>query len=133
MIFRRARVEPTDAERRLYGSLRQDVDIDPAHEDDTVAALRAAGLFDASSRTPLQPARAGRRRMTTIAAAAAIVVVIVGTSALLETRRDKSRRPSLDSAGLATIDSAQSHRTGPPLLLSDNATATASSTYLVWY
>ena len=133
MIFRRARVELTAAERRLYGSLRQDVDIDPVHEDHTVSALRAAGLFDASSRTPLQPARAGRRHMTTIAAVAAIVVAIVGTSTLLETRRNKSRRPALDSAGLATIDSAQSHRTGRPLLRTDNATATASPSYLVWY
>ena len=133
MIFRRARVELTPAERRLYGSLRQDVDIDPIHEDHTVTALRAAGLFDASSRAPLQPARAGRRRMTTIATVAAIVVVIVGTSALLETRRNKSRRPSLDSASLASNDSAQSHRTGGPLLRANNATATASPSYLVWY
>jgi hypothetical protein len=132
MIFRRARVELTDAERRLYGSLRQDVDIDPVHEDHTVAALRAAGLFDASSRTPLQPARAGRRRMTTIAAVAAIVVVIVGTSTLLDTRLNKSGQPSLDSANSAT-DSAHSHRTGRPLLRANNATATASPTYLVWY
>ena len=133
MIFRRARVELTAAERRLYGSLRQDVDIDPVHEDHTVAALRAAGLFDASSRTPLQPARAGRRRMTTIAAVAAIVVVIVGTSTLLDTRLNKSGQPSLDSANSATTDSAQSHRTGGPLLRANNATATASPTYLVWY
>ena len=132
MIFRRARVELTAAERRLYGSLRQDVDIDPVHEDNTVAALRAAGLFDASSRTPLQPARR-ERRMTTIAAVAAIVVVIVGTSTLLDTRLDKSGQPSLDSANSAATDSAQSHRTGGPLLRANTATATASPTYLVWY
>ena len=132
MIFRRARVELTAAARRLYASLRQDVDIDPVHEDHTVAALRAAGLFDASSRTPLQPART-ERRITTIAAVAAIVVVIVGTSTLLDTRLDKSGQPSLDSANSATTDSAQSHRTGGPLLRANNATATASSTYLVWY
>ena len=133
MIFRRARVELTAAERRLYGSLRQDVDIDPVHEDHTVAALRAAGVFDAPSRTLWRRARATRRRMTTTAAVAAIGVAIVGTSTLLETRRNKSRRPSRDSAGVATIDSAQSHRTGRPLVRADNATATASPSYLVWY
>ena len=133
MIFRRARVELTPAERRLYESLRQDVDIDPVHEDRTVAALRAAGLFEAPSLTPLRPARTSRRRMTTIAAVAAIVVAIVGTSALLETRRNNSRRPSLDSASLASNDSAQSHRTGRAQLRADNTTATASPSYLVWY
>ena len=132
MTFRRAPVGLTAAERRLYGSLRQDVDIDPVHEDHTVAALRAAGLFEAPSRTPLRPARASRRRMTTIAAVAAIVVAIVGTSTLLETRGNKSQRPALDSAGLATI-AAQSHGTGRPLLRADNATAPASPSYLVWY
>ena len=133
MIFRRAPVELTAAERRLYGSLRQDVAIDPVHEEHTVAALRAAGLFEAPSRTPLRPARASRRRMTTIAAVAAIVVAIVGTSTLLETRGTKSRRPALDSAALATVDSTHSYRTGRPLLRADNATATASPSYLVWY
>ena len=131
MIFRRAPVELTAAERRLYGSLRQDVDIDPVHEDHTVAALRAAGLFEAPSRTPSRPARASRRRMTTIAAVAAIAVAIVGTSTLLETRGNKSHSPALDSAGLATIDSAQSHRTGQPLVRADDATANHS--LLVWY
>jgi hypothetical protein len=133
MIFRRARVELPDAERRLYESLRQDVDVDPVHEDRTVAALRAAGLFEAPLRTLLRPARAARRRMTTIAAVAAIVVAIVGTSTLLETRRSNSRAPSFDSARSATIDSAQLHRTDPPVLRADNATATASPSYLVWY
>ena len=133
MIFRRARVELTAAERRLYGSLRQDVDIDPVHEDHTVAALRAAGLFEVPSRTPLRPARASRRRMTTIAAVAAIVVAIVGTSTLLETRGNKSQRPALDSASLATMDSAQLHRTVRPLLRANSATATASPSLLVWY
>ncbi len=133
MIFRRARVELTDAERRLYRSLRQDVDIDPVHEEHTVTALRAAGLFDAASRTPLQPARAGRPRMTTIAAVAAIVVVIVGTSTLLDTRLNESGQRLLDSANSVTTDSTQSHRTGGPLLRASNATATASPTYLVWY
>ena len=108
MIFRRERVELTAAERRRYGSLRQDVDIDPVHEDRTVAALRDTGVFEASSRTP-------RRRMTRIAAVAAIVVAIMGASTLLTARRNKSRRPSLDSAGNAS------------------ATATASPSYLVWY
>ena len=133
MIFRRAQVELTAAERRLYGSLRQDVDIDPVHEDRTVAALRAAGVFEAPSRTPWRPARAARRRVTTIAAVAACVVAIVGTSTLLDKRRNKSLQSSLDSAGLATIGSAQSHRTGRPLSRADNPTATASSSYLVWY
>jgi hypothetical protein len=133
MIFRRARVELTAAERRLYESLRQDVDIDPVHEDHTVAALRAAGVFDASLRPLWRPARAAQRRMTTIAAVAAIVVAIIGTSTLLETRRNKSRGPSLGSAGLATIDSTQSHVTGRPLLHTDNATASESPSYLVWY
>lgn len=131
-MIRRARVELTAAERRLYRSLRQDVDIDPVHEDHTVAALRAAGLFEAPSRTPWRPARASRRRMT-IAAVAAMVVAIVGTSTLLETRPNKSQRPALDSAGSATIDAAQSHGTGRPLLRADNATAPASPSYLVWY
>jgi hypothetical protein len=74
--------------------------------------------------------------MTTIAAVAAvaaIAVAIVGTSTLLETRGNKSQRPALDSAGLATVDAAQSHGTGRPLLRADNATAPASPTYLVWY
>jgi hypothetical protein len=71
--------------------------------------------------------------MTTIAAVAAIVVAIVGTSTLLETRGNKSQRPALDSAGSATIDAAQSHGTGRPLLRADNATAPASPSYLVWY
>ena len=133
MIFRRKQVELTDAERRLYRSLRQDVDIDPAHEDRTIAALRAAGLFEAPSRSALRPARAARHRTTTIAAVAAIVVAIVGTSTLLETRSNASRRPSVDSAGLATIDSAPSHRSARPLSHVDNATATASPSYLIWY
>lgn len=133
MIFRRARVELTAAERRLYGSLRQDVDIDPVHEDHTVAALRAAGLFEAPSRTPLRPVRASRRRRTTIAAVAAIVVAIGGTSTLLETRGNKSQRPALDSARSAPIDAAQSHGTGRPLLRADNTTAPAAPSYLVWY
>jgi hypothetical protein len=133
MIFRRARVELTAAERRLYESLRQDVDNDAVHEDHTVAALRAAGVFETPSGTPSRPARAVRRRRTTIAAVAAIVVTIAGTSALLETRRNKTGRLSLDSAGLVTIDSAQSHRAGGPLSRADNATATASPSYLVWY
>ena len=133
MIFRRARVELTAAERRLYGSFRQDVDIDPVHEDRTVAALHAAGFFEAPSPTPWRPARVARRRVTTIAAVAACVVAIVGTSTLLDTRRNKSLQSSLDSAGLATIGSAQSHRTGRPVLRADNPTATASSSYLVWY
>ena len=133
MIFRRKPVELTAAERQLYGSLRQDVDNDPVHEDRTVAALRAAGVFGPRSRAPFRPARPERGRMAAMAAAAATVVAIVGTSTLLETRRDESRRPSLDSAALATIDSAQSHRTGRSLLRADNATATASSSYLVWY
>ena len=132
MIFPRAPVELTAAERRLYGSLRQDVDIDPVHEDHTVAALRAAGVFEAPSRTLWRPARTARR-MTTIAAVAAIGVAIVGTSTLLETRGNKSQRPALDSAGSATIDAAQSHGTGRPLLRADNATAPASPSYLVWY
>ena len=133
MIFRRARVELTAAERRLYGSLRQDVDIDPVHEDHTVAALRAAGVFEAPSRTPWRPSLAARRRMTTIAAVAAIVVAIVGTWTRLETLGNKSQRAALDSAGLATIDAAQSHGTDRPLLRADNATAPASPTTLVWY
>ena len=133
MIFRRARVELTAAERRLYGSLRQDVDVDPVHEDHTVAALRAAGVFEAPSRTSRRPAHAARRRVTTVAAIAAIVVAIAGTSTLLATRGNESPQPSLDSAGLATIDSAQSHRTGRPLLPANTRTATASSSYLVWY
>jgi len=105
MIFRRERVELTAAERRLYKSLRQDVDVDPVHEDRTVAALRAAGVFDAPSRTPWRPARVARRRVTTIAAVAACVVAIVGTSTLLDKRRNTSLQSSLDSAGLATIGS----------------------------
>jgi len=133
MIFRRARVELTAAERRLYGSLRQDVDIDPVHEDRTVAALRAAGVFEAPSRTPWRPARVARRRVTTIAAVAACVVAIVGTSTLLDKRRNTSLQSSLDSAGLATIGSAQSHRTGRPPLRADNPSVPASSSYLVWY
>lgn len=134
MIFRRARVELTPDERQLYESLRKDVDIDPVHEDRTVAALRAAGLFEASSHTPLRPVRAARRRMTTITAvAAAMVVTIVGTSALLEIRRNKSRQASLDSARFASNDSAQSPRTGQAELRANDATATASPSYLVWY
>jgi hypothetical protein len=133
MIFRRIRVELTAAERRLYGSLRRDVDIDPAHEDRTVAALRAAGVFEAPSRTPVRPARVARRRMTTIAAVAAIGVAIVGTSTLLETRRDERGRSSLDSAGVATTDSMPPHGTSRPLVRADNATAIASPSYLVWY
>ena len=133
MIFRRARVELTAAERRLYGSLRQDVDIDPVHEDRTVAVLRAAGVFEAPSRTPWRPAPVARRRVTTIAALAACVVAIVGTSTLLDKRRNTSLRSSLDSAGLATIGSAPPRRTGRPPLLADNPTATASFSYLVWY
>jgi hypothetical protein len=116
MTFRRAPVGLTAAERRLYGSLRQDVDIDPVHEDHTVAALRAAGLFEARSRTPLRPARVARLRVITIAIVAACVVALVGTSALLDKRRTKSLESSRDSAGVA-----------------DNATATASPSYLVWY
>ena len=132
MISRRAPVELSAAERRLYGSLRQDIDIDPVHEDHTVAALRAAGVFRAP-RTPWRPARASRRRLTTIAAVAALMVAIVGTSTLLETRGNKSQRPALDSAGLATMDAVQSHGTRRPLLRADNATAPASPSYLVWY
>lgn len=97
MIFRRERVELTAAERRLYGSLRQDVEIDPVHEDRTVAALREAGLFDATSNTPSRPARAARGRMIAIAAVAAIVVAVVGASTLLSARRNKSPKPALDS------------------------------------
>jgi hypothetical protein len=133
MIFRRARVELTAAEQRLYESLRQDVAIDPVQEDHTVAALRAAGVFREPSRTLWRPARAARRRMTTLAAVAAILVAIVGTSTLLETRGSRSQRPALDSAGLLTIDAAQSHGTGRPLLRADNATASAFPSFLVWY
>jgi hypothetical protein len=133
MIFRRAPVELTAAERRLYESLRQDADIDPVREDRTVAALRAAGVFEASARTPWRPARGARRRVTTIAAVAACVVAIVGTSTLLDKRPNKNLQSSLDSAGLGTIGSTQSHRSGRPLLRADNPTATASSSYLVWY
>lgn len=132
MIFRRERVELTDAERRLYGSLRQDAEIDPVHEDRTVAALRAAGLFEAPSRAPLRHARAARRRLTTLAAAATILVAIVGTWTLLVTRGSASRQPSVDS-GLATIDAAQSDRTGRPPSRTDDVSATASPSYLVWY
>ena len=114
MNFRRERVELTAAERRLYGSLRQDVDVDPVYEDRTVAALRDAGVFEATSHSPSRPARAARRRITTLAAVAAIVVAIVGASTLLDIRRNKSRQPSPDSARLAK-------------------TATASPSYLVWY
>jgi hypothetical protein len=132
MIFRRPPVELTAAERRLYRSLRQDVDIDPVHEDQTVAALHAAGLFESSSHTPVRPAGASRRRTTTIAAVAALVVAIVGTSTLLETPGNKSQRPALDSAGLA-LDAAQSHGAGRPLSRTDSAAAPAAPSYLVWY
>ena len=133
MIFRRARIELTDDERRLYESLRRDVDVDQVHEDRTVAALRAEGLFEASSHSRIPPARVTRSRMTTIAAVAAIVVAIAGTSTLLDTRGSNSDPPSLDSVSSVTTDSAQQHRTGAPLLRADNATANASPTYLVWY
>ena len=133
MIFRRARVELTAAERRLYRSLREDVDIDPVHEDQTVAELRAAGLFQASSPAPSRPARASRRRVTSIAAVAAIVVAIVGTSTLFDTRPPESGRAARDPASWSRIDSAHSHRTGEPQSQADNATATTSPTYLVWY
>jgi hypothetical protein len=133
MIFRRARVELTANEQRLYESLRQDVDIDPVHEDRTVAALRAEGVFEAQLRTPRRPARESHRRITTIAAVAAIVIAVVGTSTLLDTRRSNSRAPSFDSARSATIDSAQLHRMDLPMLRADNATTTASPSYLVWY
>ena len=115
MIFRRTSVELTAAERRLYRSLREDVDVDPVHEDRTVDALRAADVFDAPSHTSWRQARAAKHRAPTIAAVAAIVVAIAGTSTLLETRWNESRRPPLDSAGVTTTESAPADQIAQPV------------------
>jgi hypothetical protein len=141
MIFRRAQVELTAAERRLYAALRRDVEIDAGHEDRTVAALRAAGLPGAPSRvasTAPHSAKTARRRVTAIiAASAALVVAVTGTTTLLlHARRGDGRSMPVDSAALpaASLASTQ-HHAGPPTVAgADSVTTTGThSSYLVWY
>ena len=134
MIRRTARVEErvelTPAERRAYAALRRDAEVNPSHEDRTVAALRTAGLFGAGSsvaRPALRESPHAMRLRVTIIAAAAILVIIVGTSTLLrQARRDGIRGASPYSAASPTIAFSPAHENG-------RTSASPDSTYLVWY
>lgn len=141
MIFRRARVELTAAERRLYAALRQDAEIDAEHEDRTVAALRAARSPGAPSDVASgarHPATTTRRRVTAIvAASAALVVAVAGTTTLLfRAQRGDSRPMPVDSAALlpTSLVSTHPHAGVRRVAGADSATTTAAhSSYLVWY